>query len=217
MNDTFVPLAEAGVAAAGFAIAHLLSAPPDERVLELLAGDRDRQSWPTHNGPTDAALDVIAQGFEPEAVRTDWALLLGNHPDAVELRESRRRGLDPDVLGPELEMHYASAGMSRTQLGQRGPDHLGVELAYLAHLTAQLARAVGEGADEVVRATGSDLDVFRREHVDTFSDQVLDELGERARTTVLRAVPGLTVGFLTAVNGLIAAAASITVADRGAF
>lgn len=216
MIDAPVPLVEAGVAAGGFAIAHLLSASPDERMLELLAGDRDRASWPIHNEPTGAALDVIAQGFEPDAVRDEWERLLGNHPDAVEFRESRRRGLDPDVLGPDLAMQYATAEMSRTHLGPHGPDHLGVEIAYLAHLAAQLARAIGEGAQEVVAAIGSDLEGFRREHVDAFSSDVLDELGERAQTVVLRAVPGLTVGFLTAVDGLIAAAASTTAVDHSA-
>ncbi len=207
MSDTAVPLAEAGVASAGFAIARLLSAPPDARMLELFARDSDRASWPIHNDLSDRALDIIAKGFVPDAVRDEWVQLLGECPDAVELRESRWRGLDSDVLGSALARRYASAELGRTHLGEQRPDHLSVELAYLAHLTADLARAIGQEPDEVATAIRGDLASFRREHVDTFCGEALAELGERARTAVLRAVPGLTAGFLAALDGLIATAA----------
>lgn len=203
MTAPATPMVEAGVAAAGFAVARLLSAPPNAPTLERFSVRGDRQSWPIDNESSGRALELMADGFDVAAVRTEWVRLLGDGPETVELRESGWRGLDPDVLGRELDECYGRVGLTATHLGGPPSDHLGAELAYLAHLTAALARTVGDDDAEATVVTARRILGFRGEHVDHFGAAALAALGDRARTPVIRALPGLAHGVLEALDQLV--------------
>ncbi len=192
----------AGIAAAGFAVARMLAAAPDQGLLERFADVAGRRSWPVRNGPSLTGLRLIARGFHPEQVRSEWVQLFGDTPGAITLRESSWLGTDPGTLEAELVDWYHAAGTTSDHLGKHPLDHLSVELAHLAQLSALHGRAETSADRDTAEGCRQLIGTFRTDHVDPYWRAVATEIGDRAGTTVLLALPDLLAGFMGALEGL---------------
>lgn len=186
--------APTATATAGFVVARLLLRPPDRALLDRFADRAGRRAWPLHNPASVAALQLLDDGCSPTATDAEWQALLGGRPATVRLRECEWVPADEAALVAGLEQRYRDAGLSLQQFGDAAPDHLGVQLHYLAHLAVVAAKT---DTDDGV---GAQIAQFRADHVDRFCSLVLSELRARARTPLLAALPGLVDGFLEGLD-----------------
>ena len=159
-------------------LARLLLQPPDA---SLLAALRDVP-------PFDAAVSDLADEAR-QALRVEYTrlLLMQVHPfESVYLDESAM--LNTPSSGAVLE-HYREHGFEPLELRSAGaPDHLGLELLFMAHLVRRerSARAIGQAA--VAEAILEDQRHFLREHVARWAPIFGRVLTEAARSTVYAAL-----------------------------
>lgn len=181
-----------GVAAAGFAVSRLLLAPPDRPLVERMSDPAGRAAWPLSDATSLNALEIAGEGSEIDAVRQEWVDLLGPGTAIVEARESVRRGRDGDVLGATLTELFTAVGVAPGPHDVAPVDHLGSQLHAVAQCVARSAQTSAEVADEAQRV----LKVLLVDHVGGFWRDVMDDVGARAHTPLLRALPGLVGGVV---------------------
>src|SRR5690606_11406717 len=94
-------------------------------------------------------------------------------------------------------------GANFTGLPTPADDHVGYQVAYLAHLATAVGRG---GADRpAARAAAETAAGFRAAHLDLVVDPILQGIETYARPGLYRALPGLLRGFLTEHARLCAA------------
>jgi len=181
----------ARVGTAGFVLARLLLEPPSQALAANFGDPAMRDTWPLRDATTAAALDPLGPDPYEDLVR-DHARLFRNRPSQVPPLVSawRRDGTDPARLRAELVAWYAQAGLHPVPTD----DHIGHQLALLAHLATRLGPAPSGRMTPQVAA--ADALTFRTTHLDPVVAPVLDGIARHARTRLYRAVPGLVRGFL---------------------
>lgn len=180
---------EAAFAAAAWGVlARLLTEPPGEEVLTALASlgeavgadgrvdpiDLSREDW-------DALLVTPGDSFlcPWESV---WRQSLGR-PAAVPSRKGRGHLMGPVAI--HAGRCYVEAGIAMSEPTLL-PDHLGVELAFLAALAEREAAALMVGDSHEVDAAQAMARGFLGEHVGAWLPLVSAELRARARSDTWR-------------------------------
>lgn len=178
---------------------------PDLGTLERFGDPGGRASWPVTNAASRQALAGLAAGIDRSRGIAEWRSLLGAEPDSVVVRESLRTGVDPDVLEGSLSARYDAANLSLVHAPGSPPDHLGVQILFTAHLMAKLPSSLSQGVKDAADVEAEEsLRWIRRDHIDTYADAVIDEVATRSHTVLVSALPGLTRGYLDAIDEALA-------------
>lgn len=107
-------------------------------------------------------------------------------------------GVQPDGRGqvrglPEREVsaEYAAHGLGMPEAFVEFPDHIAVELEYLALLAAQEADAWEAGDAELATSLQADQERFREDHLGTWLHEFARRVAEGAQTAFYRSVASL--------------------------
>lgn len=185
---------------AGFVLSRLLLAPPSQALAQSFATAQKRETWPLRDPGSTTALERL--GADPyESLPREYSTLFRRAPALVPLHESTWRPVDRTRLLADLAASYRGANF--TGLPTPADDHVGYQVAYLAHLATAVGRG---GADRpAARAAAETAAGFRAAHLDLVVDPILQGIETYARTGLYRALPGLLRGFLTEHARLCAA------------
>ncbi|MFD1506035.1 hypothetical protein FE374_18455 [Georgenia yuyongxinii] len=184
-----------GVGTAGFVLSRLLLEPPSRALAEHFGNPQMRGTWPLDDADSRAALDTLAADLYEDLLEDHTAL-----SRVVSLQEAAwRDDEDPARLRADLVAAYEAGGLRPLP----ADDHVGHQVALLAHLATRLGGA-GAGAAATARAAALATQELREAHLDRVIDPILDGIARHAQTRLYRAVPGLVRGFLAADSALCA-------------
>jgi len=103
------------------------------------------------------------------------------------------------ILGPnarEVARMYQAEGLGPREDFDELPDHLGVELEFMAFLCGQTAAAIEAEDGETTTALRTKQHVFLTEHLLTWSPDCLGKIEEGASTPLYRYLASLLKSFL---------------------
>ncbi|TRW44726.1 hypothetical protein [Georgenia yuyongxinii] len=188
-----------GVGTAGFVLSRLLLEPPSRALAEHFGNPQMRGTWPLDDADSRTALDSLGADLYEDLLEDHTAL-----SRVVSLQEAAwRADEDPARLHADLVAAYEAGGLRPLP----ADDHVGHQVALLAHLATRLVDAgagAGAGAAETARAAALASQELREAHLDRVIGPILDGIARQARTRLYRAVPGLVRGFLAADRALCA-------------
>lgn len=156
------------------------------------------KTWPLQDEESLQALEAIAEAEDSLfAVRQDFRQLCGPQ-GVIPMAESEYVGVEPLTLVQKLAAQYSSFGYDLQKTGAFPRDHFGVQLGFAGQLVIQFAQD-GEPGDGRVRAT---LARLLEEHINSYADELLEQIAKAAQTGTYRGVPALTSRALAAAAEL---------------
>lgn len=130
--------------------------------------------------------------------------------------ESVYRTDDSTVFGPttlEVRAFYKAHGLRFDRSETEPDDHIGIELAFAAHLLDAAATAFEAGDDQAAAKMLDELRVFLSDHVLVFSPMYLGNVQRRAKSPFYRAVAGIAEGAISELADVLGAVASDSIVE----
>lgn len=198
----------------------LFSDPADQ--LSMFAEDRDMfAEAPFSQVAPEAALalrDALAVGEGEEGLkalarevyldRTYLFLMVGSSHTSP--YESVYRTDDSTMFGPttlEVRAFYRANGLRFERAETEPDDHIGLELAFAAHLLDKAASALEAGDAAAAETALSALRSFLSDHILVFAPMYLGNVQRRAKSAFYAAVAGIAEGTLSALADALGAEA----------
>ncbi|WP_243547036.1 TorD/DmsD family molecular chaperone [Pseudodesulfovibrio tunisiensis] len=196
-------------------LGRVLREAPDADLLEEIRREDLLADWPLPvTGELRHSLGSLKNWLESldevalEQVRVDHADLFVAPNRAVPMWESvwttRERLLFGD---PTFEVRdaYARHGLTAPLLNNEPDDHLGLELAFMAHLLVGAAQAQVNDDPDTAEAMLADARAFLSDHLGRWAGVCLEEIEARAGTDYYRAVAELCRATVDSLPALLAA------------
>jgi putative dimethyl sulfoxide reductase chaperone len=193
------------LAAAYNVLSRVLLAPADEALLAELARPDQLQQWPLQrDAHTARGLELVAGSLADregvESLERDYErLFVGPGPllappyESVHLTNDR---LLFDAPTFAVRAVYRTHGLSAPQLNREPDDHLGLELAFLAHLCLGTLDALELGDTRAVHALLHAQRAFLDDHLLRWGSNCLSAVAHHAETAFYRGVAELGLGLL---------------------
>ena len=187
-----------GTAATATLLSSLLLEPPSAEVLERLAASADLPwPFPASDGsrPLGARL-LCAPTDVAEAADDHLRLFGGALPALASPHESVYRSDEHLLFGEvtiEVRAAYARYGVAAPAGGRPADDHIGLELAFVAHHALAALDAIEAGDEAAAEQISDDLRAFCADHLLTWVRPFAQHVVREASTDLYRGVGHLLV------------------------
>ncbi|MEF2144033.1 MAG: molecular chaperone TorD family protein [Desulfovibrionaceae bacterium] len=104
----------------------------------------------------------------------------------------------------EVREAYARYGLAAPLTNKEPDDHLGLELAFLAHVLGRTAQALDSGETEEAKAHVADARAFADEHLCRWAKACLDDIHGKANTDFYKGAAVLGMHTVDALREIVA-------------
>ena len=200
---------------------------PDEERLRALTRDRSMFAEPPFSQVAPEAAAELAEALAPfadegaadaafSALRRDRTYLFYMTGESLTSPyESVYRTDDATMFGPttlEVREAYRAHGLRYERADKEPDDHIGLELAFAAHLLECAAGAL-EADGRARPAAFDELASFLSDHLLVFAPLYLGNVRLRAKTGFYRGAAGIAKGTIEALSGALGAEPSESVGN----